>query len=134
MDQSAGLNVFSFIILALMLGVTVAIVAALWKVFAKAGKPGWACLIPIYNVIVLLQIIGRPWWYVIFLFIPGANIVLGVILAFGTARSFGQGWPFAIGIVLLPFVFIPILGFGGARYIGGMGPSYRRGPAMPARP
>ena len=106
-------------------------IAAIWKLFVKAERPGWASLIPIYNVIVWLNIIGRPWWYVLALVTPATAVVLWVILAFGTARSYGRGIPFALGVTLLPFIFIPVLGFNSAAYIGGMGPSYRRGPKMP---
>lgn len=114
-------------------GFVLLITAALWRLFAKAGRPGWACLIPIYNVVVLLQIIGRPWWYAGFMVTPPTAAVVTVILVFGTSRSFGKGWPFALGMLLLPFVFLPILAFGGASYVGPMGPSYRRGPALPRR-
>lgn len=119
------------IIVALIVVLTATLVASLWRLFTKAGRSGWASLIPLYNVIVLLSIIGRPWWYIVFLFIPGANAVLAVVLCFGAARSFGKGWPFAVGMILLPVIFLPLLAFGGARYVGPMGPNYRRGPALP---
>lgn len=128
-DQSA--NVFAFVFLALILGLSALLIASMWRIFAKAGKPGWASLIPVYNIVVLLDIIGRPWWYLVFAFIPPTIPVLAVILMFGLARSFGRGVLFAIGMIFVPFICIPVLGFGGAAYIGGMGPSYRRGPAIP---
>jgi hypothetical protein len=115
----------------LTVALSVALLAALWRIVAKAGRPGWISLIPLYNLVVLLQIIGRPWWYLVFLCFPPAAAVLAVVLLFGVTRSFGKGWPFAIGMVFLPFVFIPILAFGGAGYVGPMGPSYRRGQALP---
>jgi hypothetical protein len=103
----------------------VVFIAGLWKMFVKAGKPGWASLIPLYNAVVLLNIMGRPWWYLIFAVIPGANVVLGVIVAFGISRSFGQNIIFAIAMIFLFPFLIPVLGFGSAVYVGPMGPSYR---------
>ena len=111
---------------AIMLILTIFMVMAMWKVFTKSGKPDWACLIPIYNVIVMLEMIGRPWWYAIALFIPPLPVMLGVFLAFGLARSFGKGIMFALGLTLLPPIFFLILGFGSAEYVGPKGPSYRR--------
>lgn len=110
--------------------ITAATLAGIWQIFVKAGYPGWKSLIPLYNVILWLQMIGRPWWYLAALFFPGTNIILWLIIAFGTARSFGRNVFFALGVTFLPFIFIPIIGFGSATYIGGMGPSYRRGPRM----
>ena len=97
-------------------------IAGLWKVFQKAGKPGWAAIIPIYNIIVLLQVVNRPWWYLLLLFIPCANIVFaiwGAILINNLlSKSFGQGVGFTIGLIFLSFIFLPILGFGDYRYLG----------------
>lgn len=113
-----------------ILGITIIMIAAIWRLFTKAGEAGWKSLIPLYNVIIWLKLVGRPFWYLLFLFIPGANVVLWVILGFGTARSFGRGILFALGTTFLPFIFLPLLGFGDSAYIGGMGPSYRRGPKI----
>jgi hypothetical protein len=93
-------------------------IASWWKVFEKAGKPGWASLIPIYNAIVILQIAGRPWWWILLYLIPLVNIVIGVIVMIDFAKSFGKGVGFAIGIMLLGFIFIPILAWGDAEYRG----------------
>ena len=97
---------------------------ALWRIFEKANEPGWTILIPLYNAIVLLRIIGRPWWYIIFAVVPGAQIVLLVIAAFGLSRSFGQNILFAFGMLVLFPILLPVLGFGKAVYVGPMGPSY----------
>lgn len=98
--------------------VTVVMIAALWKIFAKAGQPGWACIIPIYNIVVMLQIVKRPLWWIILMLIPFVNVVVGIIITIDLAKAFRQGTGFAIGLILLPFVFYPILGFGDARYQG----------------
>ena len=104
--------------LLLMVQVVLAIIviAAMWKVFIKAGKPGWAVLIPIYNAYVMLQIAGKPGWWVILLFIPFVNIVIAIIATIALAYKFGKSGAFAAGLVLLPFVFYPILAFGSAQY------------------
>jgi hypothetical protein len=102
--------------------ITLAVVAlvfvSLWKVFEKAGKPGWAGIVPIYNMIVLLEIVGRPLWWVVLLLVPCVGIVVGFLLCIDVAKAFGQSPAFGIGLALLPFVFFPLLAFGDARYVG----------------
>ena len=99
--------------------VIIALVAwVFWRIFEKAGKPGWAAIIPIYNLIVLLEIVGRPLWWVILLFIPIVNVVVGFILALDLSRSFGHDIAFALGLFFLGFIFYPILAFGGDTYRG----------------
>ncbi len=105
-----------------MLLIFVAIIAGVWKVFVKAGKPGWASLIPIYNIVVLLQIVGRPIWWLILLLIPLVGIIVAIILSIDMAKSFGKSTGFGIGLALLGVVFYPILGFGDARYQGPSAP------------
>lgn len=109
---------FTGVFLIVMLAIGVVMVASLWKVFTKAGQPGWAAIVPIYNAIVLLQITGRPLWWIVLFMIPLANIVVGILVAIDLAKSFGQSTGFALGLVFLGFIFFPILGFGSARYVG----------------
>jgi hypothetical protein len=94
------------------------VLIALWKVFTKAGKPGWAVLIPIYNLYVLLEIVGRPGWWLLMFLIPVINVIFLVMLYFDLAKSFGKGSGFALGLIFLGPIFILILGFGSAQYIG----------------
>ena len=94
------------------------IIISLWKIYTKAGKPGWAAIIPIYNIIVLLEIVDKPLWWIILLLIPFVNIVISIILNVELAKKFGQSTGFAVGLILLPIIFYPILGFGGAKYSG----------------
>lgn len=111
-------GLFGLILSLLWLAVIVLVIAGFWKTFAKAGKPGWAAIVPVYNIIVLLEIAGRPLWWIILFFIPCVNIVVSFIVAIDVAKSFGKDAVYGIGLALLPFVFYPLLGFGDARYKG----------------
>src|SRR6266536_2369936 len=91
-------------------------IAAWWKIFSKAGQPGWAAIIPIYNWIVWCKIVGRPAWWVLLLLI--CLPIFYIILCIDLAKSFGKGVGFAIGLILLSVIFFPILGFGSAQYQG----------------
>src|SRR5205085_8305718 len=109
----AGLGMVGIIV---WLAFAVLMIASMWKIFTKAGKPGWAAIIPIYNLIVLLEIAGKPLWWFILMLIPFVNIVVFIMVLLSIARNFGKGVGFAIGMLLLPFIFYPMLGFGDARY------------------
>jgi hypothetical protein len=100
------------------LAIGIIVIVAMWKIFVKAGQPGWASIIPIYNAYILCKIVGKPGWWVILLFIPVVNFIIGIILMVGLAKSFGKGTGFAIGLILLGFIFFPILGFGDETYRG----------------
>jgi hypothetical protein len=104
--------------LAFELAIIVAIIAGFWKVFVKAGKPGWAAIVPIYNLIVLLDIVGKPLWWVILFFIPIVNLIMAILVGLAVAKSFGKSDAFGIGLGLLGPIFYPILGFGDAQYQG----------------
>jgi Family of unknown function (DUF5684) len=107
------------------------VVIAIWKIFMKAGEEGWKALVPIYNMIVFLKIVGKPWWWIFFSFfswIPFvgalfsiASIVLGVWQLNMLSHSFGKGVGFTLGLIFLPFIFFPILAFGSAQYQGPYG-------------
>lgn len=113
-----------WIAVAVSLAVAIVVIAGMWKVFTKAGKPGWASIVPIYNAIVLLEIAGKPLWWIVLLLIPGVNIVILFIVSIDVARNFGKGTGFGIGLALLGFIFYPILGFGDARYMPSQQPQY----------
>jgi len=102
--------------LATAFAVTCMMVAGIWMIFAKAGKPGWAALIPIYNLVVMLEIVDKPTWWLLLFCIPCVNVIASILVAVELANRFGQGAGFAIGMILLPMIFYPILGFGGAQY------------------
>jgi hypothetical protein len=109
---------FAKVILVIELILLVVSLAGLWKTFEKAGKPGWAAIVPIYNSIVLLEIAGKPIWWILLFFIPCVNIVVFILVTIDVAKNFGQGAGFGIGLFFLPFVFYPMLGFGSAQYRG----------------
>jgi hypothetical protein len=90
---------------------------ALWKIFIKAGKPGWAALVPIYNYYVLLEIAGDPWWWLLGLMLPVVNFIVRLFLGLDLARAFGKGAKFGLGLIFLNRIFVPILGFGDAKYV-----------------
>jgi hypothetical protein len=93
----------------------------MWKLFEKANKPGWAAIIPIYNLVIFMEIIGKPWWWLLLWLIPYLNIIW-IIWGWNLmVKSFGKTEAFTIGVILLSIIFIPILGFGDSKYIGPAG-------------
>jgi hypothetical protein len=102
----------------LYLIILVVVIAGMWKMYTKAGQPGWASIIPIYNVIVLMKIVGRPVWWFLLLFIPVVNFIILIITMIDLAKAFGKGTGFALGLIFLSPIFMPILGFGSAQYVG----------------
>jgi hypothetical protein len=100
------------------LAIIVLVIAGFWKVFVKAGHPGWAAIIPIYNLYILTKIAGRPWWWMLLFLVPIVSIVIAIILSIDVAKAFGKGTGFGVGLALLGFVFYPMLGFGDATYKG----------------
>ena len=106
------------IVLLIYLAVIALMIVSLWRVFTKAGQPGWACIVPIYNIIVMLQIADKPLWWIILFFIPIANIIIPIMVNIAIAEKFGKGAGFGIGLSFLGFIFFPILAFGDAQYSG----------------
>lgn len=98
------------------LAILVVMIVALWKIFEKAGKPGWASLIPFYNIFVMLEIAGKPGWWLILFLIPLLNFIMLIIVTIAFAAKFGKSGGFAAGLILLPFIFYPILAFSDASY------------------
>jgi hypothetical protein len=98
------------------LAILVAVIAGCWKMFVKAGQPGWGILIPIYNLYLMIKVAGRPWWWLILMFIPIVGFIVGIVIAADIARNFGKGIGFVFGLIFLGFIFYPILGFGSAQY------------------
>ena len=119
--EMSSYEAFSPFQLIVMLAIALVMIIAYWKIFEKAGKPGWAILIPIYNLIVLLEIVGKPLWWFFLLLIPFVNIIFGIWVINLLSKSFGKNEGFTVGLILLGVIFYPILGFGDAKYVGPAG-------------
>ena len=113
MYQNMGLGLILF-----YLAIVVIIVIAEWKIYEKGGQPGWAVLIPFYNIYVLLKLVGRPGWWLLLMFIPLVNLIVGIIVINDLSKSFGQGVGFTLGLIFLTPIFLLLLGFGDFKYIG----------------
>ncbi len=98
--------------------VTVIEIVGAWYMFEKAGEPGWAAIIPIYNYLIAIKIAGKQWWYILLMLIPVVNMVVYILILDGLSKSFGKGTGFTVGLFFFRFIFIPILGFGNAVYSG----------------
>jgi hypothetical protein len=122
------------VVVVIYLALFVLAVVGFWKVFTKAGEAGWKSIIPFYNVYTLLKIVGRPGWWLILFLIPFVNFVIWIIVALDLAKSYGKGTGFAIGLIFLSFIFILILGFGDARYVGPGGTPTLAGSPPPPPP
>ena len=114
MGQAAG--GVGIIGLVIYVAIALLMIISLWKLFSKAGQPGWASIIPIYQTVVMLQVAGKPIWWIILLFVPIANIVIVIMMTIGIAKNFGKGTGFGLGLFFLFPIFMPILGLGSAEY------------------
>jgi len=101
------------------LALVVVLLAAMWTIFSKAGKSGWLAIIPIVNIFVMLDIAGKPWWWVIGFFIPFVNFIVIILMWHGISTNFGKSSLFTLGLLFLSPIFLLILAFGDAEYIGG---------------
>ncbi|NQV02686.1 MAG: hypothetical protein HQ542_08580 [Bacteroidia bacterium] len=121
MDETAycalGLAVLIPILL-IAFSIMILEIVALWFVLEKAGEPGWAAIIPIYNYLMVIKIAGKPWWFILMMLIPIVNLVIYIIILNGLSRNFGKDEAFTVGLFFLRFIFLPILGFGKAQYSG----------------
>jgi hypothetical protein len=112
----------AWIITSIFIGISVLIfvvvnIVAVWKIFEKAGKPGWKSIIPVYNLIVIFDILGKPWWWILFLLIPGLHIIIPIWMIILLGERFGKSDLFIIGLQLFGFIMIPILAFSDAEYV-----------------
>jgi len=115
---SDGLGFFGATFWIVWCVVMVFYIATMWKIYTKAGQPGWASIIPIYNLVVLHQMVGKPVWWVILYFVPVVNIVIAIIVTHALSLSFGKSTGFTLGLILLGFIFYPILAWSDAQYLG----------------
>lgn len=95
------------------------IIATMWQIFKKAGKPGWASLVPVYNTVILLEIVGKPLWWIFLMFIPFVNFVIAIIIYLDLAKAFGKGTDFGLLLIFLPIIALPMLAFSkDTHYVG----------------
>ena len=104
----AGIGIFMYII---AIAASILLLVSMWKVFKKFGKPGWAAIIPIYNIYIMCEIAEKEWWYILLLCVPIANIYAMYVLYSAIANKLGKSTGFVIGMILVPYVFWPILAF-----------------------
>ena len=116
MDNQPSMGALGPVFWICLLGFLFLMIASMWKIFTKAGKPGWAAIVPIYNLVVILDIAGKPLWWIILMLIPIVSLIVGIIIYVALANAFGKGVGFALGMIFLPFIFLPILAFGDATY------------------
>ncbi len=114
---AVGLGVL-IVYLLFVIAISVFMIVAMWKLFAKAGKPGWACIVPLYNTYCLFDIAFGNGWMFLLCLVPCVNFVFFIMLYFKLAKAFGQGVGFGFGLLFLNPIFVAILGFGNAEYIG----------------
>jgi hypothetical protein len=106
--------------LVVVLAIAILMIASMWKLFSKAGQPGWASIVPIYNYVVMLQIIKKPiWWLIIILFVPFVNFIFIILMFIELAKAYGKSAGFGVGMILLPYIFFPMLAFGDSKYVYG---------------
>lgn len=112
----AGMAIFTIIFYVLMFAVSIVLIIAQWKIFTKAREAGWWALIPYANSYMLFKIIYGNGWKFLLLLVPGLNCVLPFFAMYRLAQVFGKGGGFACGLIFLPYIFMPMLAFGNARY------------------
>ncbi len=102
-----------FIMLIVFVGLLLSLpsIIGIWKIYGKAGKPGWASIVPIYNIIVFLEITNKPLWWILLFCIPILNLIPLIITTHRLALSFGKDAGYTVGLILLPIIFHPLLGF-----------------------
>lgn len=137
----AGILGFLAVFWVILLAIVVVSIIAMWKIFEKAGHEGWKAIIPFYNAYILTEIAGLNGWLFLINLIPGiGSLIWAIMVAVNLAPAFGKETAFAIGLILLPFIFELILAFGDAQYqlgdtakatatAGGAKPAAKKAPA-----
>jgi hypothetical protein len=116
-DSSSALGgAFGFLCCGIEVAFVVVVIVGMWNVFSKAGEPGWASIVPIYNVMVLARIGGKPEWWGLLMYIPLVGLIFSILICLGVAENFRRSSAFGLGLAFLGFIFFPILGFGSAKF------------------
>lgn len=103
-------------IISLILGIIYLV--GMWKIFTKAGVPGWGSIIPFYNMYLLFKITMGNGWLFLLLFIPFVNFIMLIVVYAKLSAAFGKGTGYTLGLIFLGFIFVPMLGLGSAQYVG----------------
>lgn len=106
----------SMLVMVLFLALAVVMIASMWKIFTKAGRPGWAALVPIYNTLQLIWTSGKPWWWFLLMLIPFVNIVVLVVVYYNLCKAFGKGVGYTLLLIFIPIVGFPMLAWGNTTY------------------
>ena len=113
---AAMMGAFMGIWLVFYLVILAVLIVSQWKVFSKAGKPGWAALVPFYNLYIMIKVAGMSGWWMLAFFVPFLNLIAMIIITHKTSEAFGHGVGFTLGLIFLPLIFWPILAFGSSQY------------------
>ncbi len=123
-ESSSGGAAGGLVGLVLYIGFIVLILASMWKIFAKMTQPGWYGIIPIFNYCVIAKQSGKDWWWGLLPLLPCIGIIFLIILLNELSKLFGKGVGYTIGLIFLPFIFLPVLAFGSAEYQGPQGKAF----------
>ena len=123
-ESSSGGAAGGLVGLVLYIGFIVLILASMWKIFAKMTQPGWYGIIPIFNYCVIAKQSGKDWWWGLLPLLPCIGIIFLIILLNELSKLFGKGVGYTIGLIFLPFIFLPVLAFGSAEYQGPRGKAF----------
>lgn len=115
-SDSTTSNASAFVLIGLYVLVLVFYTVVLWRIFTKAGEPGWYSIIPFFNTYTLIKIAGRPGWWLLLFFVPCVSYVVAFIVLFDLAKAFGRSSGFGVGTALLSPIFLPILAFGSSEH------------------
>ncbi|MBD5523289.1 MAG: signal peptidase I [Lachnospiraceae bacterium] len=115
---AAAVAAGSIVYMLVVLAIAIVVLVGLWKVFEKAGKPGWGAIVPLYNLYCLFEMTFGTGWLFLLIFVPCVGAIMTIIMWIKLAMAFDKGVGFGIGILFLPFIFVPMLGFGDAQYVG----------------
>jgi len=118
MNETANVGMMGMFPMIITLALCLLMLASMWRIFTKAGQPGWAILIPIYNAYVMLKVAGKPGWWLLLMLIPVVNLIVTILMLAGIAKNFGKGVGYVLGLIFFPILFYPMLAFGDAQYRG----------------
>ena len=115
--NESSIMVFMIVFIVVFLVMAIVMVVSMWKIFEKAGRPGWAAIVPVYNHMVMAEIGGKPNWFGLLPMIPYIGSIWSIWILNRLVKSFNKEVGFTLGLIFLPFIFYPMLAFGSAEYV-----------------